>query len=278
MSDSISIIGGDVRNIELAKILQEEYKEKYTVNTYALEKSQNTLQEVIEKAGVIITSVPLSKDKINLYTPYSDEKISLDKLFSIIKNKTVITANIQEEHEKILQENNCKVIDLLKSEDYAILNAEPTSEGAIQIAMENTTKTLQNSNALVIGYGKIGKILTKQLKFFDANVYCTARKDIDFATMYINGIKKLEYKNLSKEIANFDIIFNTVPSIILRKEEQEKIKDDAVIIELASKPGGIDLDESKNYNFKIINAQGLPGKVAPKTAAQIIEKTLKKYL
>lgn len=278
MNDSISIIGGDVRNIELAKILQEEYKEKYIINTYSIEKSQNTLQEVIEKSNFIITSVPLSKDKINLYTPYSDEKISLEKLFSMIKNKTVITANISEEYEKILQQNNNKVVDLLKCNDYAILNAEPTSEGAIQIAMENTTKTLQYSNVLVIGYGKIGKILTKQLKAFEANVHCTARKDTDFATMYINGIKKLEYENLSKEISKFDIIFNTVPSIILRKEELEKIKNDAVIIELASKPGGIDLEESKNYNFKIINAQGLPGKVAPKTAAQIIEKTLKKYL
>ena len=274
MNKKISIIGGDVRNIELAKMLSN----KYFVKTYALSSKNENLQNVIDQADVLITSIPLSKDKLNLYMPYSDEKISVQNLFNNVKGKTVITANISEEYENILTKNNNKVIDLLKCEDYAILNAEPTSEGAIQIAMENTKIALQNSNVLVIGYGKIGKILTKQLKAFDANVYCTARKDLDFATMSINGIKKLEYKNLAQEIEKFDIIFNTVPSIIIKKNELEKIKKDAIIIELASKPGGIDLEESKNYNVSIINAQSLPGKVAPVTAAQIIEKTLKKYL
>ena len=113
MNDSISIIGGDVRNIELAKILQEEYKEKYIINTYSFEKSQNTLQEVIEKSNFIITSVPLSKDKINLY---NDKKkgMSIESLSNKYKvKKSVInylTALIDKHGIAILEQVKIKFI------------------------------------------------------------------------------------------------------------------------------------------------------------------------
>lgn len=45
----------------------------------------------------------------------------------------------------------------------AVLNAIPTAEGAIQIAMEEMPVTIHGSKALVLGFGRVGKTLAKML-------------------------------------------------------------------------------------------------------------------
>ena len=274
----ILIVGGDRRNLELANILSKE--DKITILGFEnceIEKNiiiENNLEEAIKQNDIIITAIPVSKDGVFFYAPFSKEKIDIDCFTNLCRNKLIITGNILMSKQELLEKEN-QVIDIIKMEEYAILNAEPTAEGAIQIAMENTYEVLQGRNVLIIGYGKIGKILSNKLKQLDCNVYSTARKETDFATMDANGLIPVRYENLNEKIRDMDIIFNTVPNIILKEDELNNIKKDAIVIELASKPGGVDLEKNKTIGVKVINAQGLPGKVAPITSAKIIEKILK---
>lgn len=273
---NVSIIGGDIRNYELAKILDS----KHNLRLYGFEKNENNVfskisfEEAIEKSQIIITPIPISKDNIVLNMPFANKKLSMDDFTCKCTKKTIITGNILEKYKNVLEENNNIVKDILKLDEYAILNGEPTAEGAIQIAMENTRRVLQKSNILILGYGKIGKILASKLQKLDCNVYCSARKQSDFAWMEVNNINQVKYEELLETIKNMDIIFNTVPSIILNEKEIENIKQTAIYIELASKPGGIDLEIAQKLEKNIINAQGLPGKVAPVTSAQILAKIL----
>ena len=73
------------------------------------------------------------------------------------------------------------IIDIMKCEELAVLNSISTAEGAIQIAMEETNHTLHDSNILILGFGRIGKVLAKMLNAIGANVYCEARKNEDLA-------------------------------------------------------------------------------------------------
>lgn len=75
-----------------------------------------------------------------------------------------------------------------------------------------------------------------------------------------HGYEPLPLDNLKDHIHEFDIIFNTIPSLILDDEILTKVKKDALIIDLASKPGGIDFDAAKSYGLKVIWALSLPGK------------------
>jgi dipicolinate synthase subunit A len=52
----------------------------------------------------------------------------------------------------------------------------------------------------------------------------------------------------------------------------------ALIIDLASKPGGTDFRYAEKRGIKALLAPGLPGIVAPKTAGQIIAKTLSRLV
>ena len=76
----------------------------------------------------------------------------------------------------------------------------------------------------------------------------------------------------------FDIIFNTVPRTVLGEEELKIIGKGTLIIDLASKPGGVDIKAADKMGMSVIWALSLPGKVAPVTSGRIIADTILGYL
>lgn len=276
---SISIIGGDSRIVELAKILK---KDNYEIKIYGLEKNvelisynnANSLEEALN-SDVIITPIPLSKDGKVFNNSFTDKKIEVKEFFELVKNKKIITGNITNEIKNCIKaENNNQIIDILEYEELTILNAIPTAEGAIQIAMEKSSITLHGSNCLVLGFGRIGKILSKMLLGIGANVYCEARKQHDIAWIKSYGYNAIHLNDLNRNLEKFDFIFNTIPYLILDKNNLKLVKKDCLLIDLASKPGGIDFAEADNLHLKNEWALALPGKVAPKTAANYIYKVI----
>ena len=108
-----------------------------------------------------------------------------------------------------------------------------------------------------------------------AKVSCEARKKEDLAYIEAYGYQKIDLKELNEFLPKFKYIFNTIPNLILDKQRLDCINKDAIIIDLASSPGGVDFEYAKKKEIKAILALGLPGKVAPLTAAKYIKKVLK---
>lgn len=277
----VGIIGGDLRIVRLAEMLA---KDNYKIYTYGLEKykfNRNILkckqiEEINNNCKYIISGMPFSKNEIHIITPFSDEQIEINKIFRILTNKTLIAGAVNSNIKKIAKENKINIIDLMNIEELTILNVIPTVEGAIQIAMEQTEFTIHSSKCLILGFGRIGKLLAKNLKALGAEVYCMARKDSDLAWIKAYGYKEISLNNLKENLhIKYDIIFNTIPAMVLDAKKLELIENkETLIIELASNPGGIDFEKTEEYNIKAIRAMGLPGKVAPLTAAKYIKETL----
>ncbi len=281
MNNLIGIIGGDLRLAYLAQMFANEentvytcFLEKYNFNNKNIIKCNNINN--MENINIFITSIPISKNGVNIYTPFSNEILSIKNLLINLKNKTLYTGAINKEIQNLAKENNIHLIDLLQNEELAILNAIPTAEGAIQIAMENSDITLHNSNVLVMGFGRIGKILCKMLSGIGANVHCEARKGSDLAKIKLYGYNEIDLKNLDKNLDKFDFIFNTIPYIMLDKERLKRIKKECLIIDLASKPGGVDFEYAKEIGVKAFLELALPGRVAPKTSAKYIKEIIRK--
>lgn len=280
---NITIIGGDLRIEELVKILEQNENE---ICLYGLENSEklkhlkhlDTIEEsVLENSELIITSIPLSKDGKYINTPLSDKKISIQEFFKTVKNKKIITGNITPEIQNYIKlENNLEIVDVLKNEELTVLNSIPTAEGAIQIAMEKSDITIHNSKCLILGFGRIGKILAKMLLGIGAKVYCEARKKQDIAWIQSYGYNAIYLNELNKYLSEFDFIFNTIPYLILDKNNLKLVNKDCILIDLASKPGGIDFEEANKLHLKNEWALALPGKVAPKTAAYYIYEIIRK--
>lgn len=182
--------------------------------------------------------------------------------------------SIKQEFYELAEKQKVAVIDILEQEELAVLNSISTSEGAIQIAMEETRRTLHGSNILILGFGRIGKVLANMVKGIGSNVYCEARKEEDLAWIKAYGYIPVDLKELKERLNQFDIIFNTIPALVLAKEELNEITKECIIIDLASYPGGVDKEEAKRKEIKVISALSLPGKVAPYTSAKFIKETI----
>ena len=164
--------------------LVELFSKNHTVFVYGQEKYNHenhvqlceNLKECLEKSNLIISAVPFTKDNVTVNAPYSDSEIKIEEIYSSIENKTFIAGGIPIQ---FYENKTIKIMDLLQSEALTILNAIPTAEGTIKIAIEETEKTIHESNIMVWGYGRIGKILCKNFKNLGAKVYCVARKKTD---------------------------------------------------------------------------------------------------
>ena len=64
------------------------------------------------------------------------------------------------------------------------------------------------------------------------------------------------------------------PALIFDEHILSKIGQKSIIIDLASMPGGVDFESAAPLDIKTIRALALPGKVAPKTAGEIIKKII----
>ena len=282
MDNNFLVIGGDLRIVKLVNMLAD----KNIIYTYGLEKSkeiknkENVIKcnkidkEVIQKNNLIIGPTPFSKDGINIYAPYSENKININAILQRCNKKQLIAGSIKENVQEIANENNIQVTDLIKSDKLAILNSISTAEGAIEVVMRETDFIIHGSNILILGFGRIGKVLAKKLQGLSANVTCAARKKEDLAWIKAYGYNSININEMGKELEQFDIIFNTVPHLILTKEKIECLNKKCVLIELASRPGGIDRKETENYKIKVIEALALPGKVAPTTTAQFMKEAI----
>lgn len=245
----IGVIGGDLRQLVAAMELAENGYETavFGFDSYEGALGMSTrcvaMEDAIRNANIIVLPLPYSIDKIHLNTPLSQNEIHLDYLFSLFNEKQVIIGGkFDLLAESFALTQKLTLTDYYKREDLTILNAIPTAEGAINIAMQELPITLSGSKALVLGYGRIGKILAHKLYGLHTDIYISARKHEDFAWINAFGYKGIAYDELDESIDQFDVIFNTVPALLLDDNRLKKLKPNVVIIDLASNPGGYGFD------------------------------------
>lgn len=283
MFETVSVIGGDLRQLTLAKLL---LKEGYRLYLYGFDKdmvpdapaSGDDVQTALD-ADLVILPVPVTFDGIYINSPYAEKLVSIEEFLEKLNPSSIVFGGqIKSDLASRLDEKGIAYRDYLKREELAIRNAVPTAEGAIEIAIAETPITLHGSKCLVLGYGRIGKILSKMLAAIGAQTFVEARKYADLAMIEGHGYEPVSLGEMKSRIGEFDIIFNTVPAMILDEELLRLIKKDALIIDLASKPGGVDMKSAKNIGVKVIWALSLPGKIAPVTSGAIIKDTIMNIL
>ena len=266
--ERILIIGGDSRIEYLEKALIEE---GFKVKRF---KGEEALKTAVEECDAVVLGLPCSRDDKTVDAPDIGEEILLKDLFKIMgKNKLLLAGKMSAGVKAVADVFGVKWVDYFMREELEILNAIPTCEGAIQIAMEELPITLFGCNAVITGFGKVAQPIASVLHSMGAEVTVCARKTSARAKAHIMGVKTTDFNRLKDSLESADVIFNTVPQCVLTRKELIAARN-ALIIDLASKPGGVDMDAAKDLGVKVIWALGLPGKVAPVTAGNIIKETI----
>ena len=278
MSDidrKIVFIGGDERNRHIYNSVKSIYK-----NTQIVAIDENEYNsKTVKNADIIILPTISSKDGQTLFTPLYKSKISIDDIAEDLKHcKAIIGGKIDKKIGSIAKDEEIVIYEYINDESFKALNAIPTAEGAIAIAVSNTEKTLWGAKCLVAGYGNIGKYLCYILTSFGADVTATARKKKDFDEMARKSVKSVNTSEVNEIISDFDIIFNTVPYRILNDDALKGLNEEVLVIDLASFPYGLDHSKTEQFKCKTILATSLPGKYSPKTAANIALSVILKIL
>lgn len=276
MINTFGVIGGDERMKYLAQSIAAD---GYPVCVCGLEKlgtcrgaAECDLPQLAAKSSVILLPLPATKDGLFLNAPYAENEIRLDDVFArLFMHKTVCGGMLQRLTASSSLWREIEPEDYYRREELAVGNAIPTAEGAVGIAIREYPGTINGAKCLITGFGHIGKNLAIILRGMGAEVFCAARKKADLMQMRAFGVQPLTYREIGRR---FDLIFNTVPAKVLTSPVLMQQTRDTLIIELASAPGGIDLKRAEELHLHVIDAPSLPGRVAPKTAAEYIKEAV----
>lgn len=170
------------------------------------------------------------------------------------------------------------VVDLQQSDWHARLNAVPTAEGAVLEAALNSERTIWQSRCVVIGYGRVGSLLAHRLQAWGARIVVATADERERVHALVHHEQSVTLSSLKPCLADADFVFNTIPAPICNADVLSACKSDALLVELASPPGGIDRTAAEQLGLHLHFAPGLPGKWSPRTAGEILADTVIAHL
>lgn len=277
----VAVVGGDDRELVLIRELVEK-KAAVTVIGYppreelSRTRLASTLEEAVADSDAIILPMPGTDASGNVRAVYATEKLELtEQIMKKIKPATPVLIGVARPFLKEwAKKYRLQLIEVAELDHVAILNSIPSAEGAIQIAMEELPITVHGSKAFVLGFGRLGLTLARMLAGLGSRVSVAARKPADLARIFEMGFQPVPFSRLPEFVGEAEIIFNTVPALVLNEPVLRLLKTDVLIIDLASAPGGTDFQAAERLGIKAILAPGLPGKVAPRTAGRILAQVV----
>ena len=267
----IGVIGGDRRQALLADLLTAD---GFCVCTYGL-GAWSDLEKPLEEAAaadVVLLPLPLCWQAGILNC--GGEEIRTQDLFGMLGAESLVLAGqVKSEQRQEAEVCGIHLQDYFLREEMTVANAAATAEAAIQVAMEHLDRTLLGMDCLVLGFGRIGKLLSHRLHGLGSRITATARNPADLAWIEPFGWQVLETGKIGPELERFPVVFNTIPSLIINKELLGMLPAHSLVIDLASVQGA-DEAVAVELGIRYIWARGLPGKLVPLTAAAAIRRAV----
>jgi dipicolinate synthase subunit A len=275
----VAMLGGDGREAVLFKELLHLGAEVAAVGLPGLtakgdHDSQQALLNALRGAGVVILPVRGVDQEGNIYTTsdYSSLRFTREIAAAIPPGTPVLVGVARPLLKEMAVTHGWQLHETADMDEMAILNAIPTAEGALMLAMQELPITIHGSEAFVLGLGRTGFALARLLDGVGARVTVIDRGVSDRAWAFREGWAAFSFSDMAIIIERADVIFNTVPAMVLTEPMLALTKPEVLIIDLASAPGGTDFKAAEVLKRKALLALGLPGKVAPKTAGRILAR------
>ena len=279
----VALVGGDRRSALLAELL---WRDGHRVRCYALEKAllpaeiprDSCLPAALYGADAVILPVPTEKGPL-LNTPLSAQNLTLEELWeNLWPEQWVFGGGFGEASAARALQGGQILCDLLRRPGFVTGNAALTAEAAVGILIRESEGSLRHSRCLLLGCGRIGKLLARKLAGLGADVTVMARKAADRALVAELGYTPLEPEALEGRIGDFDLIVNTVPARVLSDAALCCVAPEALLLELASPPGGFNRDLARNIGLRALIAPGLPGQYSPLAAARLMRREIEAAL
>ena len=141
MKRTIAVLGGDMRQVCLARLLLEDGLD---VVSWGLEQGDGPnpapLNQALE-AGLVLLPLPVCRAG-NLNLPLTDTELGAEQLWPRLRYDQLLLGGMTEELSgRLMTDFGLTLLDYYDREETQIANAVPTAEGALQLAMEATDRT-----------------------------------------------------------------------------------------------------------------------------------------
>jgi len=272
--DTFAVIGGDLRTLYLAEQLVRDHYKVIASGFDATELPASVTgctspTQSVELSDCMILPLPVTADGQTLNAPFSRLRIPLAQVWR--PGKPTLGGQVSDALAQQAKDSGVQLRDYFRREELAIQNAVPTAEGAVQLAMEELPVTVSGARCLITGFGRVGGALARLLVAMGAHVTVAARSLDARAWALVHGCCTMPIEDIG---GDFDVVFNTVPALLFDDVRLAQLDKGTLLIDLASRPGGVDFNAAAARQIKTVWALSLPGRVAPKTAGIAIERTI----
>lgn len=263
--NKIGILAGDLRQHYIASSLsQAGYSTEYLYN--------------FDCCPAYVVPVPFTKDGVTLNSMLKDELSIDDFIFSQKEGNVIYGGNIPKVVVEKLNKIGVICHDFLEDSSVVWENAYLTAEGLLSYIIEATPFSLKDKNIFIIGYGKCGSLTAKLLAPLCNNIFIYDHTPKHLHELKANGFIPLEYENIITHFQDFHVVINTVPAKELNESHYAIANKDCFFFEIASKPFGLDSDIIEAHNLHLITCPGIPGKISPEAAGEIISNNIIEHL
>lgn len=181
------VAGGDLRQVTAAASLAADYAvsvigfDRFGKLPAAVSAVEH-IQALPKEIDALILPMPVTQDGLFLHTPFGSSAIPLSTLLPLVRpGGMVLGGRLLDRERSMIEAAGLRAGDYAKQETFALRNAVPTAEGAIQIAMQELPVVLHQLPCLILGAGRVSRALQLRLRALGANVTVAARRCLDRA-------------------------------------------------------------------------------------------------
>ena len=264
----VYVAGGDARNAWLVQLLRARgcMAGRWPWSGRRSRGCPLASPEEIGDADALVLNSPLK-------TPLSGLEISLEALLSRLRpGARLIFAGPNAA--PVLPEGRFAVHDLSRDEEFLRRNAQLTAEGAVWSALGRCGFSANGLPCLVIGWGRIGRSLADLLTALGAEVTVASRSVRGRGQARSRGCRAVETGRMGRALAEARVIFSTPPHPVLDEAALARTDPEALILDLASPPYGVDLSAAERLNRTAWREPGLPGRYCPRSAAAALAEAV----
>jgi dipicolinate synthase subunit A len=270
---TVAVVGGDLRMLEhmrqarAAGATVQHYGNIPGAEAVAGRTQASSLADAVKGARIISCPIPGVGVDASLYAKYTHEKLLMkpDVLKGAAPGALMMTYQPTPQLIEWAKGTPVEVVPYGEDDELCILHAIPTAEGAIKVAIENTDETLLGMKVLCFGLGRVGASVAQAFAAMKSHVTLTARNPSQLARARAMGFDVIALDRILDHLDRFSLVVSSSSGRVVTREMIERVRPDALIMDLCSPPGSVDFDAAKALNRRVVWARAQAG-TAPRNA------------
>ena len=237
------------------------------------------LYKILSEAGWDITEAKSEKDfseKDTAILKYPFDAVSEMGIQRLKSGAKLVLLAVKPVPDEIYK--RFSVVSLMDDPLFVEENAFITAEGALFCAMKHAPFMLLREKIAVVGFGRIGRVLTEMLVGLHANVTVFSRRESGRLSAMARGAQGASVDRMLPLLSDFRIIFVTSPDRMIGEKELKYISKSAFVFDLSGAPYGVDIDAAKQAGVFASRESALPGRYAPESAAKAMYHAIERAI